>query len=137
MAKESEISSRKNSKIMKKNINKTISINGQLIISKTETGQEYVQFLPNNPAVGQVEPFRGMAHAQLLSNGVFDSLTKQRKRRGRPVYRASWASLSFAGDGYDYIIFKVPSAMRYMLHKILRNDINKIINYLAKEGWSK
>ena len=90
---------------MKKNINKTISINGQLIISKTETEQEYVQFLPNNPAVGQVEPFRGMAHAQLLSNGVFDSLTKQRKRRG--------------------------------LHKILRNDINKIINYLVKEGWSK
>ena len=122
---------------MKKNINKTISINGQLIICKPETGQEYVQFLPNNPAVGQVEPFRGMAQAQLLSYGVFDSLTKQRKRRGRPVYWASWASLSFAGDGYDYIIFKVPSAMRYMLHKILRSDINKIINYLVKEGWSK
>ena len=137
MAKESEISSRKNSKIMKKNINKTISINGQLIISKTETGQEYVQFLPNNPVVGQVEPFRRLAHAQLLSNGVFDSLTKKRKRRGHPIFRASWASLSFAGDGYDYIIFKVPSAMRYMLHKILRSDINKIINYLVKEGWSK
>ena len=137
MAKESEISSRKNSKIMKKNINKTISINGQLIISKTETGQEYVQFLPNNPVVGQVEPFRRLAHSQLLSNGVFDSLTKRRKRRGHPIFRASWASLSFAGDGYDYIIFKVPSAMRYMLHKILRSDINKIANYLVKEGWSK
>ncbi len=122
---------------MKKNINKTISINGQLIISKTETGQEYVQFLPNNPVVGQVEPFRRLAHAQLLSNGVFDSLTKRRKHRGHPIFRASWASLSFAGDGYDYIIFKVPSAMRYMLHKILRSDINKIVNYLVKEGWSK
>ena len=122
---------------MKKIINKTISINGQLIICKTETGQEYVQFLPNNPAVGQVKPFRGMAHAQLLSNGVFDSLTKQRKRRGRPVYRASWASLSFASDGYDYVIFKVPSAMRYMLAKIVKNDSRKIIAYLIKEGWSK
>ena len=122
---------------MKKNINKTISISGQLIISKTETGQEYVQFLPNNPVVGQVEPFRRLAHAQLLSNGVFDSLTKRRRRPGHPVYRASWASLSFAADGYDYIVFKVPSAMRYMLHKILRSDINKIINYLVKEGWSK
>ena len=122
---------------MKKNINKTVSINGQLIISKTETGQEYVQFLPNNPVVGQVEPFRRLAHSQLLSNGVFDSLTKRRKRRGHPIFRASWASLSFAADGYDYIIFKVPSAMRYMLHKILRSDINKIVNYLVKEGWSK
>ena len=122
---------------MNNKINKTISINGQLIISKTETGQEYVQFLPNNPVVGQVEPFRRLAHLQLLSNGVFDSLTKRRKRRGHPIFRASWASLSFAGDGYDYIIFKVPSAMRYMLHKILRSDINKIANYLVKEGWSK
>ena len=122
---------------MKKKIYKTISINGQLIISKTETGQEYVQFLPNNPVVGQVEPFRRLAHSQLLSNGVFDSLTKRRKRRGHPIFRASWASLSFAADGYDYIVFKVPSAMRYMLHKILRSDINKIINYLVKEGWSK
>ena len=122
---------------MKKNINKTISINGQLIISKTETGQEYVQFLPNNPVVGQVEPFRRLAHSQLLSNGVFDSLTKRRKRRGHPIFSASWASLSFAADGYDYIIFKVPSAMRYMLHKILRSDIHKIANYLVKEGWSK
>ena len=122
---------------MKKNINKTISINGQLIISKTESNQNYVQFLPDNPVAGSVEPFAGQAKAQLLNNGVFDSLTKQRKRRGRPVYRASWASLSFAGDGYDYVIFKVPSAMRYMLHKILRSDINKIIKYLAKEGWSK
>ncbi len=122
---------------MNNKTNKTISINGQLIISKTETGQEYVQFLPNNPAVGQVEPFRGMAHAQLLSNGIFDSLTKKRRRRGRPIYKATWASLSFAGDGYDYVVFKVPSAMRYMLHKILRNDINKIIKYLVKEGFCK
>ena len=122
---------------MKKIVNKTISINGQLIISKTESNQNYVQFLPDNPVAGSVESFAGQAKAQLLNNGVFDSLTKQRKRRGRPVYRASWASLSFASDGYDYVIFKVPSAMRYMLHKILRNDINKIINYLVKEGWSK
>ena len=122
---------------MKKIVNKTISINGQLIISKTESNQNYVQFLPDNPVAGSVESFAGQAKAQLLNNGVFDSLTKQRKRRGRPVYRASWASLSFASDGYDYVIFKVPSAMRYMLHKILRNDINKIINYLVKGGWSK
>lgn len=122
---------------MKKNHNKTISINGQLIISKTESDQNYVQFLPDNPVAGSVEPFAGQAKSQLLSNGVFDSLTKKRRHRGHSIYRASWASLSFAGDGYDYIIFKVPSAMRYMLHKILRSDINKIIKYLAKEGWSK
>ena len=118
-------------------VNRTIQINGQLIISKLESGQEYVQFLPDNPVVGQVEPFAGLAKAQLLNNGVFDSLSKKRRHRGKPVFKAGWASLSFAADGYDYIIFKVPCAMRYMLTKILKNDTSRIIAYLVKEGWSK
>ena len=118
-------------------VNKTVQINGQLIISKLENGQEYVQFLPDNPVVGQVEPFAGLAKAQLLNNGIFDSLRKKSRQRGKPVFRAGWASLSFAADGYDYITFKVPSAMRYMLAKIVKNDSRKIIAYLIKEGWSK
>ena len=118
-------------------VNRTIQINGQLIISKLESGQEYVQFLPDNPVVGQVEPFAGLAKAQLLNNGVFDSLRKKRRHRGKPVFKAGWASLSFAADGYDYIIFKVPCAMRYMLTKILKNDIRKIVSYLVKEGYSE
>ena len=122
----------KNSKV-----NKTISINGVLVISKCESGQEYVQFLPDNPVVGQVEPFAGLARAQLLNNGVFDSLRKKRRPRGKPVFKAVWGGLSFAADGYDYVIFKVPSSLRYMLAKILKNDTRKIIAYLLKEGWSK
>ena len=118
-------------------VNKTIQISGQLIISKCESGQEYVQFLPDNPVVGQVEPFAGLARAQLLNNGVFDSLRKKRRHRGKPVFRAVWASMSFAADGYDYIFFKVPSSLRYMLAKIIKNDTRKLITYLIKEGWSK
>ena len=118
-------------------VNRTIQINGQLIISKLESGQEYVQFLPDNPVVGQVEPFAGLAKAQLLNNGVFDSLRKKRRHRGKPVFKAGWASLSFAADGYDYIIFRVPCVMRYMLTKILKNDIRKIVSYLVKEGYSE
>lgn len=122
---------------MKDRVNRTISINGMLVISKTESGQEYVQFLPNNPIVGQVEPFSGLARAQLLSNGIFDSIRKKPRHRGKPVFKAGWSSLSFAADEYDYVIFKVPSSMRYLLHKILQKDMGKIISYLKKEGWSK
>ena len=122
---------------MKDRVNRTISINGMLVISKTESGQEYVQFLPNNPIVGQVEPFSGLARAQLLSNGIFDSIRKKPRHRGKPVFKAGWSSLSFAADEYDYVIFKVPSSLRYMLHKILQKDMGKIISYLKKEGWSK
>ena len=122
---------------MKDRVNRTISINGMLVISKTESGQEYVQFLPNNPVVGQVEPFSGLARAQLISNGIFDSMRKKPRHRGKPVFKAGWSSLSFAADEYDYVIFKVPSSMRYLLHKILQKDMGKIISYLKKEGWSK
>ena len=122
---------------MKDTVNRTISINGMLVISKTESGQEYVQFLPNNPVVGQVEPFSGLARAQLLNNGIFDSIRKKPRHRGKPVFKAAWSSLSFGADEYDYVIFKVPSSLRYMLHKILQKDMGKIISYLKKEGWSK
>ena len=122
---------------MKDRVNRTISINGMLVISKTESGQQNVQFLPNNPVVGQVEPFSGLARAQLLSNGIFDSIRKKPRHRGKPVFKAGWSSLSFAADEYDYVIFKVPSSMRYLLHKILQKDMGKIISYLKKEGWSK
>jgi hypothetical protein len=69
-------------------------------------------------------------------NGVLNKRTKPR-HRGKPVFKGMWSSLSFAADGNDYVIFKVPNSMRYMLHKILQRDINKIISYLKKEGWSK
>ena len=118
-------------------VNRTIQINGQLIISKLESGQEYVQFLPDNPVVGQVEPFAGLAKAQLLNNGVFDSLRKKRKQRGKPVFKAGWTSLSFAGDGNDYIVLKSPCTMRYMLAKNLMSDARRIAAYLKKEGYSE
>ena len=122
---------------MEKVINKTTTVDGMMAVSENDMGLKYVQFLPDNPVVGQVEPFAGLAKAQLLNNGIFDSLRKKSRQRGKPVFRAGWASLSFAADGYDYITFKVPSAMRYMLAKIVKNDSRKIIAYLIKEGWSK
>jgi hypothetical protein len=42
-------------------------------ISKVvETGLNHVQVLPDNPCVGQVEPFRGLGYGQLLSTGMFE-----------------------------------------------------------------
>ena len=47
--------------------NKTITLNAQVAVSKTETGMDYVQVMPDNPRVGLVEPFHGMGYGQMLN----------------------------------------------------------------------
>ena len=84
MAKESDLLLIQNQiKMMKKNTNKeikTTTLSAEVAISKTETGMDYVQVMPDNPRVGLFKPFCGWGRGQLLSNGSFDFLRKIRIR---------------------------------------------------------
>ena len=107
---------------MKKNNNnniKTTTFNAQVAVSKTESGMDYVQVLPDNPRVGMIEAFHGFGYGQMLSNGSFDFVRKVR-HRGKP----------------DRVVFTVPADMRANLAKILRKGIKEIVNYLKEEGYS-
>ena len=133
----SETSSHKNSKTMKKNNNniKTKTFNAQVAVSKTESGMDYVQVLPDNPRVGMIEAFHGFGYGQMLSNGSFDFVRKVR-HRGKPELKVDYGSLSFSTDGNDRVVFTVPADMRANLAKILRKGIKEIVNYLKEEGYS-
>ena len=63
---------------------KTVTLNAQVAISKTETGMNYVQVLPDNPIVGQVEAFRGLGYGQMLSTGMFE-YTRHKRARSQAV----------------------------------------------------
>ncbi len=63
---------------------KTVTLNAQVAISKTETGMNYVQVLPDNPIVGQVEAFRGLGYGQMLSTGMFE-FTRHKVARSQAV----------------------------------------------------
>ena len=63
---------------------KTVTLNAQVAISKTETGMNYVQVLPDNPIVGQVEAFRGLGYGQILSTGMFE-FTRHKVARSQAV----------------------------------------------------
>ena len=63
---------------------KTVTLNAQVAISKTETGMNYVQVLPDNPIVGQVEAFRGLGYGQMLSTGTFE-FTRHKVARSQAV----------------------------------------------------
>ena len=123
---------------MKKNNNnniKTKTFNAQVAVSKTESGMDYVQVLPDNPSVGMIEAFHGFGYGQMLSNGSFDFVRKVR-HRGKPELKVDYGSLSFCTDGNDRVIFTVPAEMRAQLPKVLRKGIKEIINYLIKKGLS-
>ena len=119
-----------------KKVNKTVTVNGMMAVTKTEIEMDYVQFLPDNPSTGQVEAFRGRGLGQLLSNGSCEFVRTKRLRH-KPEFKGDYASLSFGGDGFDRVTFVVPNELRAQLPSILRKEMKQIISHLEKKGWSK
>ena len=114
---------------------KTTTLSAQVAVSKTESGMDYVQVLPDNPRVGLVQPFHGIGYGQMLSNGSFDFVRKKRVRR-KPELKVEYGGLSFCNDGFDRVTFVVPSEMRSELPKVLNKGIKKIIKYLREQEYS-
>ena len=132
----SETSSRKTTQMMKKKFNNTIVINAQVAITKTESGMDYVQVLPDNPRVGLVEPFHGMGKAQMLSNGSFDFIRKKRVH-GKPEFKVDNITLSFANNGFDYVTFVLPAEQRVDLPRLLMKQVKKVVKHLKEKGYSR
>ena len=116
--------------------NKTTTLSATVAVSKTEMGMDYVQVMPDDPRVGLVEPFHGMGYGQMLSNGSFDFVRKKRTRR-KPEFKDDFLSLSFCQDGFDRLVFVVPSGMRAELPKVLMKGIKAVIKYLIAKGYSR
>ena len=51
-----------------KKLNRTVTISGMMAVSKNQCGQEYVQFLPDEPQAGLVPPFAGAGYGQMLTS---------------------------------------------------------------------
>ena len=58
----------------------TTTLSGQMVISQTESGVDMIQGLPDNPVPEQVKPFSCWGHMHMLSNGMFDFISRIRKR---------------------------------------------------------
>lgn len=121
---------------MKKNSIKTITLEALVAVSKTETGMDYVQVMPDNPKVGLVEPFHGMGYGQLLSNGSFDFIRKKRVRK-EPELRLMHSSVSYGNDGYDRYIFTLPCEKRGLFAKLLLQEARKAGKFVEHDTWGK
>ena len=117
---------------MKKKVNKTITINGMMAVTKSESGLDYVQVLPDNPSVGLVKPFIAIGRGQMLSNGTFDFIQKKR-RRNKPELRLKFSTLSYGPDGWDRFLVMTPCEMRDELPAILAEDSADAVKYLREQ----
>ena len=104
---------------MKKN--NTTTLSAQMVISKTESGMDLVQVLPDNPREGLVKPFSGSGHAQLQSNASFDFVRKRRIRR-KPQLKQLHSSLSYGQDGIDRYVFYLPAEQRHEFWRLLGKE---------------
>ena len=86
--------------LKKKEAVKTVTLNAQVAVSKTENGTNYVQVMPDNPIVGQVEAFRGLGYGQMLSTGTFE-YTRHKRIRSQAVTlrKMPHSSVSRCKDG--------------------------------------
>ena len=114
---------------------KTTTLSALVAVSKTETGMDYVQVMPDDPRVGLVEPFHGMGYGQMLNNGTFDFVRRKRIRR-KPELKVYYGSLTFCADGFDRVTFVVPSEMRAELPQLLRKGVYMICKYLKDNNYS-
>lgn len=114
---------------MKKKGFKTTTLSALVAVSKTESGMDYVQVMPDNPSVGLVQPFHGIGYGQMLTNGTFDFTRRKRVRR-KPEKKTQYGSLSFGQDGYDRYIFMVPSELRLVFSDLLEKDAKTMVNYM-------
>ena len=104
-----------------------------MVISKTESGMDLIQVLPDNPREGMVKPFNGTGHAQLQGNATFDFVRKRRIRR-KPELKQLHSTLSYGQDGIDRYIFYLPSAQRDEFAKLLKEEANVAARFMRSKG---
>ena len=102
-------------------MNRTVTLEALVAVTKNESGMDCVQVLPDNPSVGLVTPFHGLGYGQMLRNGTIDFVRRRRIRR-KPVLKLPHSSVSYGTDGYDRFIYVLPSGQRGEFGRLLRDE---------------
>lgn len=110
---------------------KTTTLNAQMVISKTESGMDLIQVLPDDPREGLVKPFSGSGHAQLQSNALFDFVRKRRICK-KPLLKQLHSSLSYGQDGFDRYVFCLPAEQRDEFWKLLGKEAMVAVAFMKE-----
>ena len=116
--------------------NKTVTMQAEVAVTKMENGLNYLQVLPDDPRVGMTEPFCCRGKGQMLSNGTFD-FVQTKRHRSKPEFKGPHISLSFGEDGYDRVIFVLPSDQREDLSKIYQKESAMVMAYASEHFYHR
>ena len=92
--------------------NKTITLNAQMVISRSENGVDLVQVLPDNPCVDFV---------------------RKRRIRGKAELKQPHSTLSYGRDGIDRYTFYLPSGQRNEFSKWLKKEAAVVVAYMKNK----
>lgn len=85
-----------------------IQVDGQAVFTSDEQGNEYVQFLPDDPVVQFDKGWRHEGVAQRLRNGTFDFIARPRKRsEATLIKKVTHGRLSATKDGAIQLTLKI------------------------------
>lgn len=113
-----------------------VTLSAEVAVTKMENGLRYVQILPENPRVGMVEPFCARGRGQMLSNGTFD-FVQTKRHRSKPEFKGPHISLSYGQDGYDRVVFTLPSEQREEFAKIYQKESAMVLAYMSEHFYHK
>ena len=113
-----------------------MTLNAQMVISRSENGVDHIQVLPEDPCEGQVKPFSGNGHAQLQGNATFDFIRKRRVRR-KPVLKLLHSTVSFGLDGVDRYVFYLPSEQRDEFAQLLKEESKQAVLFMKDKGGNR
>ena len=72
----------------------------------------------------------------MLSNGTFD-FVQTRRHKKKPEFKGPHISLSFGEDGYDRVIFVLPSDQREELPKIYQKESAMVMAYASEHFYHR
>lgn len=108
---------------------KSTTLSGQIVVSKTESGWDMVQMLPDNPCRGKVESFRGRGKGHLHDDGSF-IFVKNRRNTHATVLKLAHSSLSFGWDEKCRFIMTGPMDQLEEFVKWLSTESQQAIEFL-------
>ena len=110
---------------------KMVQVSGQMVFTKDERSNEYVQFIPDNTTDIQMPSWKLEGVAQRLKNGAFDFIARKRKRSNAIlIKKVSHGRLSLTKDGFYQLTLKIAQTENVDLKKVFRMEAKEATEVL-------
>ena len=132
-------SPRKFNQKMSKEINKhckMVQISGQMVFTKDERSNEYVQFIPDNTTGITMPSWRRNGIGQQLRNGSFDFMAKKHeKSKSILLKKVKHGRLSRTKDGFIQLTLKIALSENVDMKKVFRKETKEATEVLEGSLW--